>query len=390
MDKDLQKQDVRLTQGGEPTFVSIDDMDGPEWNTLAHGEKKRELAGKLALKLKAHFANGGLLHYGQGKWYPGEPLPRWAINMYWRIDGKPIWRDASLFADEQKSEGYTLKEADLFARHLAMELHFPQACLIPAYEDVLQQVNIEQNLPENIDPLKVNLKDSEERRRLARLLESGLGEVVGFVMPIKPIETKKAGEWLTSKWPLKREHLYLLGGDSPMGLRLPLSALPWVLPEDMEAEFPLDTFAELESLATYEQSDIKPKVSLKHKTAKPAPKEVIHTALCVQVRAGRLYVFMPPVNRLEDYLALVTAVENTAAKLNLKLWIEGYTPPRDARIQVLSVTPDPGVIEVNIHPSASWQELVDKMTVLYEEATPDQTGHRKIYAGWPTYRHGRW
>lgn len=378
VDKDLKKQDVRLTQGGEPTFVSIDDMDGPEWNTLAHGDKKRELAGKLALKLKAHFANGGLLHYGQGKWYPGEPLPRWAINMYWRIDGKPIWRDASLFADEQKSEGYTLKEAELFARHLAMELHFPQACLIPAYEDVLTQVNIEQNLPENIDPLKVNLKDSEERRRLARLLESGLGEVVGFVMPIKPVETKKAGEWLTSKWPLKREHLYLLGGDSPMGFRLPLSALPWVLPEDMEAEFPLDTFAELESLATYEQSGIKPKVSLKHKTTKPAPIEVIHTALCVQVRAGRLYVFMPPVNRLEDYLALVTAVENTAAKLKLKLWIEGYTPPRDARIQVLSVTPDPGVIEVNIHPSTSWQELVDKMTVLYKEARLTRLGTEKF------------
>lgn len=378
VDKDLKKQDVRLTQGGEPTFVSIDDMDGPEWNTLAHGEKKRELAGKLALKLKAHFANGGLLHYGQGKWYPGEPLPRWAINMYWRIDGKPIWRDTSLFADEQKSEGYTLKEAELFARHLAMELYFPQACLIPAYEDVLQQVNIEQNLPENIDPLNVNLKDNEERRRLARLLESGLGEVVGFVMPIKPVETKKAGEWLTSKWPLKREHLYLLGGDSPMGLRLPLSALPWVLPEDMEAEFPLDTFAELESLATYEQSGIKPKVSLKHKTTKPAPIEVIHTALCVQVRAGRLYVFMPPVNRLEDYLALVTAVENTAAKLKLKLWIEGYTPPRDARIQVLSVTPDPGVIEVNIHPSSSWQELVDKMTVLYEVARLTRLGTEKF------------
>lgn len=378
VDKDLKKQDVRLTQGGEPTFVSIDDMDGPEWNTLAHGENKRLLAGKLALKLKARFALGGLLHYGQGKWYPGEPLPRWAINMYWRVDGKPIWRDETLFSDEQKPEGYTVKEAELFARHLAMELHFPQACLIPAYEDVLAQINFEQNLPENIDPLQTNLKDSEERRRLARLLETGLGEVVGFVMPVKPVETKKAGEWLTSKWPLKREHLYLLSGDSPMGLRLPLSALPWVLPEDMEAEFPLDTFAELESLETYEQSAIKPKVSLKHTSAKPAPKEVIHTALCVQVRAGRLYVFMPPVNRLEDYLALITAVENAAAKLKLKLWIEGYTPPRDARIQVLSVTPDPGVIEVNIHPSASWQELVDKMNVLYEEARLARLGTEKF------------
>lgn len=378
VDTDLKKQDVRLTQGGEPTFVSIDDMDGPEWNTLAHGEKKRELAGKLALKLKTHFAKGGLLHYGQGKWYPGEPLPRWAINMYWRVDGKPIWRDASLFSEEGVADGYTAKEAELFARHLAMELHFPQACLIPAYEDVLSQINFEQNLPENIDPLEANLKDSEERRRLARLLETDLGAVVGFVMPIKPVDTKKAGEWLTSKWPLKREHLYLLSGDSPMGLRLPLSSLPWKLPKEMEAEFPLDTFVELASLAEYEASSLKPTVSVKHQSAKPLPKEVIHTALCVQVRAGRLYVFMPPVTRLEDYLALATAVENTAAKLKLKLWVEGYTPPRDARIQVLSVTPDPGVIEVNIHPSANWQELVDKMTVLYEEARLARLGTEKF------------
>ncbi len=378
VDKDLKKLDVRLTQGGEPTFVSIDDMDGPEWNTLAHGEDKRTLAGKLALKLKDHFAKGGLLHYGQGKWYPGEPLPRWAINIYWRVDGKPIWRDASLFSKEDAPDDYTAKEAELFARHLAMELRFPQACLIPAYEDVLSQINFEQNLPENIDPLTVDLKDSEDRRRLARLLETGLGAVVGFVMPIKPIETGKAGEWLTSKWPLKREHLYLLSGDSPMGLRLPLASLPWKLPKDVEPDFPIDTFAELASLSEYEKVSVKPSVTVKHKSAKPLPKEVIHTALCIQVRGGRLHVFMPPVTRLEDYLALLTSVENTAAKLQLKLWIEGYAPPRDSRVQVLSVTPDPGVIEVNIHPSSTWNELVDKMTVLYEEARLSRLGTEKF------------
>ncbi len=380
VDADLKKQDVRLTQGGEPTFVSIDDMEGAEWNTEAHGAKKRELAGKLAIKLKEHFAKGGMMHYGQGKWYPGEPLPRWAINMYWRTDGKPMWRDASLFSDESVPDHYTLKEATLFADKLAEILDFPKECLIPAYEDVLAQVQLEEKLPENIDPLKVDLKDSEERRRLARLLETGLGEVVGYVMPIKPVETKKANinklevAWLTSKWPLKREHLYLLGGDSPMGLRLPLAALPWVLPEDMEPEFSIDPFAARTALA----DTTKPSVSIKHKNAKPLPREVIHTALCVQVRNGRLHVFMPPVNRLEDYLALVVAVEDTATALNLKLWIEGYTPPREPRIQVLSVTPDPGVIEVNIHPASTWKDLVKNITLLYEEARLTRLGTEKF------------
>lgn len=380
VDADLKKQDVRLTQGGEPTFVSIDDMEGAEWNTQAHGVKKRQLAGKLAIRLKEHFAKGGMLHYGQGKWYPGEPLPRWAINMYWRTDGKPMWRDASLFSDESVSDNYTLKEATAFADKLAEILDFPKACLIPAYEDVLAQTVYEQKLPNNIDPIKADLKDSDERRRLAQLLEKGLGQVVGYVMPIKSVESKKPNinklevEWLTSHWPLKREHLYLVAGDSPMGLRLPLASLPWVLPEDMDPEFATDPFAETSALG----DDVKPTVSIKHKKTKPLPREVIHTALCIQVRNGRLHVFMPPVNRLEDYLALVNAVEDTAATLKLKLWIEGYTPPREPRIQVLSVTPDPGVIEVNIHPASNWKDLVKNVTLLYEEARLTRLGTEKF------------
>jgi uncharacterized protein (DUF2126 family) len=372
VDADLKQQDVRLTQGGEPTFVSVDDMDAPEWNTLAHGDKKRLLAGKLALRLKNHFAVGGLLHYGQGKWYPGEPLPRWAINMYWRTDGKPIWHDPSLFSDEFVPDNYGIKEARNFALGLAQALDFPGACLIPAYEDVLAQTQYEERLPQNIDPLKANLKDSEERRRLARLLETGLGEEVGYVMPIKPVEGAKTPTWLTSKWPLKREHLYLLAGDSPMGLRLPLASLPWVLPDDMEASFALDPFAERQDLPA------KPNKKSTKANLTPLPRDVVHTALCVQVRAGRLYVFMPPMNALEDYLALISAVEATAAKLKLKLWIEGYTPPRDHRIKLLSVTPDPGVIEVNIHPAESWQDLVHNITTLYEEARQCRLGTEKF------------
>lgn len=378
VDIDLRKQDVRLTQGGEPTFVSIDDMEGAEWNTEAHGEKKRQLAGELALKLKQQFTKGSMLHYGQGKWYPGEPLPRWAISLFWRVDGKPIWHDEQLLSDEHVNNHYTAKHAAQFAKALVKQLDFPEACLIPAYEDVISLAQLEQRLPENRDPLKVDLSDSEERRRLARLLATDLGDVVGYVMPIKPVEVKKKNkqksdsEWLTSKWPIKREHLYLLSGDSPMGLRLPLSTLPWVLPKEMDPEFPADPFekaAELDDLVN---------VKVKQQKAKPTAREVIHTALCVEVRAGRLYVFMPPTNRLEDYLALVQVVENTAATTGLKLSIEGYTPPRDARIKMLSVTPDPGVIEVNIHPAASWTELVNNMTTLYAEARLTRLGTEKF------------
>lgn len=375
VDADLERHDVRLTQGGEPTFVSVDDMEGAEWNTQALGDKKRELAGKLASRLKGKFAEGGLLHYGQGKWYPGEPLPRWALNMFWRLDGKPIWQDATLFSDEQQPERYSTAEATTFSHALVKHLGLPTACVIPAHEDVMQQLLLEQSLPDNIDPLNASLKDSAERRKLAKLLETGLGETVGYVIPLKPEPLEPSTtQWITSKWPLRREHLYLLAGDSPMGLRLPLASLPWVLPEEMEAEFPIDPFAETGKLADHATSTKPGKTRLEN----PAAREVIHTALCVQVRNGRLHVFMPPVTRLEDYLALVSAVEATAAELQLKLWLEGYAPPRDARISMLSVTPDPGVIEVNIHPANSWKELSHTITTLYEEARQTRLGTEKF------------
>lgn len=379
VDADLKRQDVRLTQGGEPTFVSIDDMDGAEWNTEAHGAKKRELAGDLMLRLKNHFAPGGMLHYGQGKWYPGEPLPRWALNIFWRVDGRPMWRDPSLFSDDKKPEGYGTAEAEKFAKELTQALKLPLAALIPSYEDVFVHAQLEQRLPANLDPLKADLKSPEERRRLARLLEEGLGRVVGYVLPLKPIDADPdiylRTTWRTSKWPLRREHLYLVEGDSPMGLRLPLNSLPWVLPDDMDPEFEVDPYAPKDALGEHQPDDAAPEIELE---PKPLARDVVHTALCVQVRGGRLHVFMPPLKRIEDYLALVSTVENTAAKLKLKLWIEGYAPPRDPRIKLLSVTPDPGVIEVNIHPAASWNELVYNITTLYDEARQTRLGTEKF------------
>ncbi len=374
VDTQLQAMDVRLTQGGEPTFVSIDDMDGAQWNTQALGDDKRTLAGTLALRLKQHFAPSGFLHYGQGKWYPGEPLPRWAINIYWRPDGKPIWQDAGLFSAEGVDDGYTQIEAAQFAGHLASVLGFPRGCVIPAYEDVLSIAQQEQQLPDNVDPTQADLSDSAERKRLANLLNQGLGAVVGYVMPLKPVASPRAVEWLTSKWPLRREHLYLLAGDSPLGLRLPLSSLPWQLPADVEPAFAQDPFAPSAPL----EEGRSPSVRQRHATRQPTAREVIHTALCIQVRKGRLYVFMPPVTRLEDYLDLLRAVEQTASDLQLKLWLEGYPPPRDARLKLLSVTPDPGVIEVNVQPANSWRELVSNTSLLYEEARQCRLGTEKF------------
>jgi uncharacterized protein (DUF2126 family)/transglutaminase-like putative cysteine protease len=387
VEAELQKGDVRLTQGGEPTFVSIDDMESAQWNTAAHGDDKRRLAGALAQRLAQHHASGGIMHHGQGKWYPGEPLPRWALNLYWRTDGQALWSNPELLVGEPEPSKATIPapadSARAFAQLLAQHLVLPTACVLTAYEDVLDQVLIEQKLPINLDASRAKLKDPEERRRLARLLEQGLGEPAGYVIPVKPLEAEPGEHtgWRTSKWPLRREHLYLVSGDSPMGLRLPLSSLPWVLPEDIEPTFEVDPFAERAALAPASvglKASNASKANSKGLHPHPDPREVVHTACCVQVRDGVLYIFMPPLVRLEDSVALIQAIEHCAQAINQPVRLEGYPPPADPRLRSMSVTPDPGVIEVNIAPAASWPEICTNLTTLYSIARETRLGTEKF------------
>mgnify|MGYP003385101842 CR=1 FL=1 len=363
IDQQLQKQDVRLTQGGEPTFVSVDNMDGAEWNIAALGDEKWTLANALLRRLQTRFAPHGVLHFGQGKWYPGEPLPRWSLNIFWRADGKPVWHDPALIATQAQQTSPDL--AHKFALQLAQRLGLNPGYLIPAYEDPWRALDEESQLPNNIDPHSVDLSKPDARSRLAKQLRAGLGEVVGYVLPLKA-NTDATITWRSSRWPFRHDRLYLLAGDSPMGLRLPLASLPWVAPEDFEIELPPDPSTQHEALPDYPRAKKSPQPAAIDET--PAPKEIIHTALALQRRDGILHVFMPPTIALEAWLDLLAAVEHCAAALQLPIRLEGYTPPRDPRLLSLSITPDPGVIEVNIHPSADWDTLEARTKALYEDA----------------------
>ncbi|RCS59622.1 DUF2126 domain-containing protein [Parvibium lacunae] len=394
VDEVLKKQDVRLTQGGEPTFVSIDDMNGPEWNFTALSPTKYALGSQLTQRLAAHYAQGYLLHSGQGKWYPGEPLPRWAMNVFWRADGQPLWHRPQLFANTAQSGQHTAEDAAQFMQTLLSHLGLPVEAVLTAYEDIPELLIQESRLPKNLDPLKHDLSKKTGRASLARALQRGLKTPVGLVLPLraKPdaasISTTKRRRrsaepeissptiWQTSRWPLRRERLYLLAGDSPLGLRLPLDALPWQPPEDDPVNYPRDPFAACNALPTA--------VAPGKRRAPPVAMgewvqdTVIKTALCVEVRRGHLHVFMPPLTQLEEYVALLTAIEHSVAKLNLQIVIEGYAPPRDPRLLHFAVTPDPGVIEVNIMPAPSWAALVKQTASLYDLARQTRLGTDKF------------
>ena len=472
VDARLAQQDVRLTMGGEPTFVAVDDRDAAEWNTDALGPTKRGLATDLVLRLRERYGEGGFLHFGQGKWYPGEQLPRWALSVVWRRDGEPAWRDPSWFADERMPQRYTAADAHVFVTTLTRRLGLDPKYVLPGYEDTWYYLWRERRLPVNVDPFDAQLDDELERARLRRVFTAGLSATVGYVLPLKrEWRVGTAGPlWATGPWFVRDERLYLIPGDSPMGYRLPLDSLPWAAKGEQLWLAPTDPFAPRAALPAaaalraqspaaaaargaggsaaagppagaaaglgpgagpggegaavgapggaagagerpaagpvsapgVERMATEQLPEVPHRRDPLAPParfesagEVTRTALCVEVRdpqrangpeaeaqhggrSGVLYVFMPPLRFAEDYLALLAAIEDTCAATGMKVVLEGYPAPRDPRLAQLSVTPDPGVIEVNIHPAGNWGELVDHTEFLYEAARRSRLSTEKF------------
>ena len=400
VDRDLEAGDVRLTMGGEPTFVSIDDMDGEEWNTAALGAEKERRAGQLIRRLRDLVAAGGLLHYGQGKWYPGESLPRWAFTCYWRSDGSPLWRNDRWIANPEQDYGHGAAEALQFAEALAERLAISRDFVIAAYEDPLEYVHKERQLPVNVDPKDNKLADPEERDRFRRVFERGLDQPSGFVLPLQRVKGKDGPSWQSALWMLRARHLFLLAGDSPVGFRLPLKSLPHEEETEIRRIFEIDPMSprgELPLVAppgfgglwgatvqTPQRSilatgnEAAGRQSVREQTLAAGPDQVVRTALSVEPRRGKLHIFMPPAESAEEYVDLIIAVEDTAAKLKMPVLIEGYTPPFDHRLRQIKVTPDPGVIEVNTNPSASWSSLVADTTQIYQLARECRLGTEKF------------
>jgi uncharacterized protein (DUF2126 family) len=382
VDRDLVAADVRLTMGGEPTFISIDDFHSPEWNIAAVGPTKRERADDLIRRLRARFAPGGFLHHGQGKWYPGESLPRWAFSLYWRRDGQPIWQDPDLIAVETRQASAREEEAQTFIDDFADRLGIGADHVLPAYEDPAYWIVKEGELPINVDPIESKIDEPEARARMLRTFERGLSRPTGFVLPVQRWNALDRPRWISEKWALRRGRLFLAPGDSPAGFRLPLSSLPWVPPTSYPTIYPPDPVVphgplpDRDKLAQlYSFNPTTGRQNISEQNAFPGS---VRTALAVEPRNGVLHVFMPPTSSLEDYLELLAAAEASARATGLAIHIEGYPPPVDPRLNLIKVTPDPGVIEVNVHPANSWREAVATTTAVYEAAREARLGTDKF------------
>lgn len=365
IDEDLAIRDVRLTMGGEPTFVSLDDRSGEEWHFTALSEKKTELGKIMFSRLCARFAPGCLQQYTQGKWYPGEILPRWAMNAYWRTDKEPVWQNQALLADPTQPQNHTLHSAKTFLDHLATSLGIPAEYVLPAREDTAYYLWKERRLPIEGDILKADTYEKTERERLQRLMDQNLKKEVGYVLPLSFSPTRNG--WISNRWQFANGHLMLLPGDSPVGLRLPLASLPFVPEAEKEAWPDRSNFAQLTALPVRSGFLSRPSTVAAASYAKDA-NGLVKSAVVAEVRGELLHIFLPPLSYVEHFLELIAIIEDAATALNIPIVLEGYAPPRDVRLRHFSVTPDPGVLEINVPPAASWDELKTITSAVYEEA----------------------
>src|SRR5580704_10428455 len=350
VDADLEVQDVRLTMGGEPTFVGIDEPESPQWNIDAHGPIKRTRGLALIQCLREKMASGAMLHYGQGKWYPGEALPRWALSCFWRADGIPIWENIDLIGQEDQDYGFGTADALEFMEALTRRLQVSVENVLPAYN-----------------------------------LEAESSEPAGYILPIRRRQPGGRLCWSSQLWFPRPEPLQLTPGDSPIGFRIATESMPWVAPDQIEYEHEPAPFADRVKLPSgparrmelFEKKPGADPLPALSSTAETAT-ELIRPSLGVQARDGRLHVFLPYASQLADYLDLLAAVEDTCQHLQKSVWLEGYAPPSDPRLRSFSVTPDPGVLEVNLPPANNWDELEQINTVLFKEARRNRLAAEKF------------
>ncbi|WP_434045180.1 MULTISPECIES: DUF2126 domain-containing protein [Sorangium] len=386
-DERLAAAGLTLTMGGEPTFNSREYPDAPEWREGALGPTKWSQGLKLAHELRRRIAPGGVLLLRAGKHYPGESLPRWALEIIGRRDGVALWTDMSqarhadpAVSARSSSRGRGLLQSRQFAQALAARLGLSEF-LLPAHEDPWRHLQDEASLPVDVDPIEANLDDPEERRRLARVLDRGLGSEVGFVLPL----TRQWGSWISERWGFRRGHLFLLPGDSALGLRLPLRSLIAAAPpppleelvsppdprrgelDDHEAEEEQKQ-RRVEALAGDGDAEHPEAARALAARQRAAPDELaaaaqraapaagrsgygVRTALCVETRDGIVHVFLPPLLSPADFFELIAAIDATRQETGVDVLLEGYPPPSSAELLRFSVTPDPGVLEVNLPPT---------------------------------------
>jgi uncharacterized protein (DUF2126 family) len=154
--------------------------------------------------------------------------------------------------------------------------------------------------------------------------------ITGYVLPLDHDGTK----WITDDWTaVFPAAVPLFPGESTAGLRLPLGQLA---------------------------------------------EKNLRRALTAEIRAGTLTIFVPPL-LLAAYLELIAKIEETVTALNLRdIVLAGYAPPPEPTLPTLGLASDPGVLEINLTPSATWADYDAQLAQLYAAAAACGLCARKL------------
>jgi uncharacterized protein (DUF2126 family)/transglutaminase-like putative cysteine protease len=352
----LLAQGLTVTVGGEPTFNARVNGDLPEWRGEALGPAKWIKGLQLAELLQTRLAPASVLLHRIGKHYPGESMPRWALDICARRDGVELWPQRKL---------PTLATADaarLLAQAICVQLGIAdvQPRGHEAFEDPWPLLQTEHALPPNADPRRYDLDDDETRRRLAAHFDRGWSTPAGYAIPLARRDDRQG--WLSETWSLRREQLFLLAGDGPMGMRLPLNSIQG------SALVPLwPQWIDEPQFADPRRDDDQSQRIASSKSPRPVSIG-IRTALCVQARGDTLWVFVPPVPGFDDFIALIAAIDGARTEVGFDFRLEGYPPPPSSNLQRFAVTPDPGVLEVNLPPVDSCRSSAALLDTVFDAA----------------------
>ncbi|NJN21375.1 MAG: transglutaminase-like family protein [Leptolyngbya sp. RL_3_1] len=287
VDDYFRRSGIDLTLGGEPTYIDATDSTTLEWTYGALGTEKRQRAEALLVRLQQRLTpSGSLRHYGMGKLYPGEPIPRWALGCFWRLDGEPLWRSPSLLATPDQAPHHTWEQAQQFMAELLGCLGIPETAVLIAQD-------------------------------------ADTDHPAGYILPFLTVLHQDQPTWSSCRWTLWDDLGYvpLVPGETPIGMRLPLGDLPQ--PEAFATE----------ALPKLTDAAIRPAA-----IAPLAAPNSIQLALCIEARQGVLHVFLPPIASARSFVDLLTALEATAESLDFPVLIEGYAPPWHQGIQGFQLT----------------------------------------------------
>ena len=378
VDQRLADGDVRLTMGGEPTFVSLDDTDH---RAVEHRRRRPGEARPWPPRSPSGCARptprAGSSTAARASGTPASPCPAGSIALQWRTDGVPLWR-ARRSSPTRGARAATRRRPPATPRPSP-----PRSRSVLGLPAEQRPPGVRGPARRRSPPRCASRRARPPTRTPRRSTTHGLGRRwtrpqvatahrLGAAARHQHGRPGRLGQPAVALPPRPAR---AGAGHRPAGLRLPLDSVAWKEPGPGRAVVPRGRAPRWSRRARRHAWSTRGRGH--HRAGVRGPRRPTSTS------SSR------PTEQLDDYAALLSSSSAAARTVGRPVVLEGYGPPPDPRLTQLIVTPDPGVIEVNVQPTRSWAELRELTTTLYDEARQARPDDREVRPRRPPHRHRR-